>query len=460
MLTNSFYLSIKNEIKNTLSLGIPLIASQLIYASSGFIGTAMVAHLGKEALAASVLISMVWFSLSVLFFGLLNSVSVLVAHQYGARNDKAISEIMGQGYLFGGLIAILMIVVLQSAPLFLHWSGQPAAVLKLSLQYLHALLWTIPSLVILILSEQFLAAVGRAKTVLRISMIIVPIEIPLIYILIFGKFGLPACGVAGVGYGFAITYFVTATGLVLYLWKAKHYARYQIFSRLNEFNLKIQKELLRIGLPMGLMHLIEVSAFAVATFMISQFGTSMLAAHQITMQYLGYAITVVFAMSQAVSVRVGHAVGQQDLSAIRYATYVGMIFTFLCVAVIALAFKFFPTFFLSIDLNPKNTNNADLIRYASLLLSIGGLLLIFDNFRIIGFGALRGLKDTKFPMYVSFICFWLIGLSSAYVFSFVWHLKGKGIWLGLTLGIACGALIIFIRLQYLLKRVDLKKLLK
>ena len=98
--------SIKSEIKNTLSLGIPLIASQLIYACSGFIGTAMVARLGEEALAASVLVSMIWMSLSVFFFGILNAVSVLVSHQYGARNDKAISDIMGQAFLFGMMICI------------------------------------------------------------------------------------------------------------------------------------------------------------------------------------------------------------------------------------------------------------------------------------------------------------------------------------------------------------------
>src|SRR5690349_17405096 len=90
--------SIKSELKDTLSLSIPLVSSQLIYACSGFIGTAMVAHLGQEALAASVLVSMIWMSLSVLFFGILNSISVLVSHQFGAKNNRAISEIMGQAF--------------------------------------------------------------------------------------------------------------------------------------------------------------------------------------------------------------------------------------------------------------------------------------------------------------------------------------------------------------------------
>ena len=104
--------SIKSEIKDTISLSIPLIASQLIYACSGFIGTAMVAHLGQDALAASVLVSMIWMSLSVFFFGILNSVSVLVSHQFGANNDKAISEIMGQAFILGIIVTIIMVLLL------------------------------------------------------------------------------------------------------------------------------------------------------------------------------------------------------------------------------------------------------------------------------------------------------------------------------------------------------------
>lgn len=450
--------SIKSEIKNTLSLSIPLIASQLIYACSGFIGTAMVSQLGEDALAASVLVSMIWASLSVLFFGILNSVSVLVSHQFGAKNDKAISDIMGQAFLLGIFISGAILLILCSMPIFLRWSAQPQSVLVLAYQYMHALLWTIPGLIVLIIIEQFLAGINRAKLVLRISMLVVPIEIPLIYLLIFGKFGLPACGVAGIGYGFAITYTGTAICLIYYLLRSTFYQRFNIFKSINTINLHYLKELIHVGLPMGFMHVIEVSTFAVITFWIAQFGTTMLAAHQIVMQYLGFAITLVFAMSQAVTVRVGHSVGQQDITGVRYAAYVGMVLNFFCVLIIALAFYFFPTFFFRLDLDIYKPSNALLVRDASMLLSICSVLLVFDNFRIIGFGALRGLKDTRFSMFSSLIAFWIVGLSTGYLFGFVFHLQGQGIWWGLTLGIASGAGIVFMRMHYLLQRIDIKKL--
>lgn len=451
--------SIKSEIKDNLSISIPLIASQMIYASSGFIGTAMIAHLGEDALAASVLVSTIWMSLSVLFFGLLNSISVLVSHQYGAKNQKAISEIMGQSFLLGILVSILIILLMLMVPFIMRYTDQPKIVLDLANRYMYSLLWTIPGLILLIIYEQFFAGINRAKIVLRISILVVPVEIPIIYILIFGKFGLPECGVAGIGYGFATTYTGTAIVLTFFLLKSTFYRQFQIFSKIYRINFFYLKELISIGLPMGFMHVIEVSTFAVVTFWIARFGTTLLAAHQIVMQYLGFVITLVFAMSQAVTVRVGLAVGRLDLRAIQYAAYVGMVLNSIAVIIIALAFYAIPRFFLSLDINTYAPHNASLVRYASSLLAICGVLMLFDNFRIIGFGALRGLKDTKFPMYAAFIAFWVIGLSSGFLFGFVLDYKAKGIWWGLTLGIACGAAIVLIRFYRLLKRVDLRKIL-
>jgi len=449
---SSFLSQLRLESREMLSISIPLVSSQLIYSLSGFIGTAMVAQLGEEALAASVLVSMVWLSLSVLFFGALNSVSVLVAHQYGAEDNEAISRIMGQSFILGVAVSLLMILILSSMPYLLRFSAQSEPVLQIANQYMDALLWTVPSLILLLICEQFLAGINRTKIVLRISMLVVPIEIPLIYFLIFGKFGLPKCGVAGVGYGFAMTYTLTAIGLIIYFLKSKYYHRFNLFSKINTIDFKYLNELIRIGLPIGLMHLIEVSAFALATFWIGQFGTTLLAAHQIVMQYLGFVITLVFSISQAVTVRIGHALGSKNHSTLCYSIIVGSLLGFVCVVIIAISFHLVPQFFLRVDIDITKESNTFLVKDASALLSICGILLLFDNFRLIYFGALRGLKDTKFPMYVSLLSFWVIGLSCAFLFGFTLSFRGVGIWWGLTLGIASGAIILFCRLRYLLPK--------
>lgn len=450
--------TIKSEINENLSISLPLIASQLIYSSSNFIGTAMVAHLGENPLAASVLVSTIWWTLSVLFFGVLNSTSILVSHQYGAKNKKAISDIMGQSFVLGILITVVLVLIMLTMPFLLRLSTQPPDVLKYAYEYTYSLIWTIPGLVILVILEQFLAGVNRPKLVLRISMIVVPIEIPLIYILVFGKLGLPRCGIAGIGYGFAITYTATTIVLVHYLLKAKQYQPYAIFKSINKINIAYLRELIVIGLPMGFMHVIEVSTFAVATIWIARFGTTLLAAHQIVMQYMSLAITIVFAMSQAITIRVGHEVGRKDLEGVRFASYVGMFMNAIFMLIIAILFYLIPDIFLRLDIDVHNTANLSLANDAAALLWIGGVLMLFDNFRINAYGALRGLKDTKFSMYASFVGFWLVGLSSAYALGFNMHMTGKGIWWGITIGIAFAAIVVQIRLYQILQKIDLTKL--
>lgn len=232
-------LLIKNETKQMLSLSIPFMGTQFIYASSFFIGTAMIARLGKEALAASVLVTSFWITLTTFFIGILTSVSILVAHQYGAKNDKAIRKIMEQAFLLGMMICVLDILVLISLPFFLHWIAQPPEVLHIAKQYLQALPWCVPGMLILVISGQFLGSIGHSKIVFRISMLVVLLELPIMYLLIFGKWGLPALGVAGIGYAYALTNTIASVGLICYLKKSKTYQHFGIFGHLRKVNLPL-----------------------------------------------------------------------------------------------------------------------------------------------------------------------------------------------------------------------------
>jgi MATE family multidrug resistance protein len=246
----------------------------------------------------------------------------------------------------------------------------------------------------------------------------------------------------------------TTVGLMLFLALHKSYNKYKIFTNMFVFDLRVLKEVINIGLPIGCMHLIEVSTFAVVTFWIGDFGTETLAAHQIVLQYLGMAITLVFAMSQAVTIRVGHAYGAKNYARARNASIAGMLLNAFALLVLIALYLAFPDFFLKLDMATDLPANQDFLAQTKVLLNIGLVLLIFDNFRIIGFGALRGIRETRFSMFAAFISFWTVGLPSAYLLAFTFGLKGPGIWIGLTLGIACGALIILLRLRYSIKKLS------
>lgn len=453
--------TIKSELKSTISLGMPLIFSKSVSACSPFITTAMVAQLGQDALAANVLVYTAYMALSVLFFSMLDGVGVLISHQYGAKNEKAMSEIMGQAFLLALITCVLLMIILKCTPYFLNWHTQPLRVVQLAHEYLQSLLWTIPGLITWIVINQYLAGMGHTKFIFVANLINIPLEILLIYLLIFGKFGFPACSIAGVGYGLAISYTISVMIIIGYLAKSKHYIHAKIFSQIGKTHGTYLKELFRIGLPMGFGAFIEVSGFAIITLWMAHFGTTMLAAHQIVMQYLLFFVMITFAFSQTVAIRVGHAVGRQDLVGVHYATYVGATLSLLCTLLLISTFYFFPQFFLSLDINVHDVSNTGLIDIATQFFLILSVFLLIESVRLVlGFGTLRGLKDTYFAMLVSLFAFWIIGLSASFLFSFVFHLSGAGLWWGLTFGIGSGAIIVIIRWYSLVRRVDLGSLVK
>ena len=451
--------SVKNEIKRTFSLGMPLVISQLTIACSPLITVAMVARLGQAALAASILVSSAYWALTTLFTALFNAVGVLVAHQYGAKNEKAICEITGQAFLLAFLMSALLMIILACLPYFLNWHTQPIAVAQLAHNYLHSLIFTIPGLMIWVVIAQCLIGMGHTRTILVMNIFGMPLEISVIYLLIFGKLGLPAYHIAGAGYGLAITFIVEIVCIVLFLLTSKRYKTLKIFSRIGTLHKAYLKELIRIGFPLGLMGFIEASTFAVITLWMARFGTTLLAAHQILMQYLGFFIVMVFAISETIAIRVGHAVGRQDLMGIHYATYVGVGLSFFSTCFFAFFFHFFPHYFLTIDININDPVNKDLVKTASLFLSmLSVFLLIASVYLTIGFGALRALKDTRFIMTVSLLSFWIMGLGLAFLFCFVFHFTGSFLWVGLTLGNVIGMVVLIARWFYLIRHVDLAKL--
>ena len=189
------------------------------------------------------------------------------------------------------------------------------------------------------------------------------------------------------------------------------------------------------------------------------FGSSQLAAYQIARQFWILGMMIVFSIAQAATVRVGQAVGRGDKSTITLSAYVNMGIGFVLVVGFSLMYFIDPQQLIGIDIDPGNPYRVQLMHYAILFLSVAGIAQLLDNFRFIAVGALRGLKDTRFSMYVSFVVFWLIALPAAYILAFVLHLEGVGLWLGLVTGVACGAIILLLRFRWLVEHIDISTLL-
>lgn len=445
------------ELKKTFQMAMPLIASSFVQSASGFIGTVIVAHLGKVALAASALVGMSWVTLLVLVFGMLNSISVLVAQRVGAKQYAEASRIGAQALIVGVLLAIPVMIAMYFENYLFIWTRQPASMLVYATPYLHALTWCMLPLAVLIVMEQFLIGIGKTQLVMWISLLQVPFEMLFNYAFTFGKFGLPALGIAGVGYGFTTVFTIAMVLIALYITYSDVGRQYPLFKSLRGLHLKVVKKIFQVGWPIGLMYGSEVGYFAIITFFMGHFGLDTLAAHQITFQYLALLMALVFGTSQAVSARVGHAVGRNDRASIALAMRAGFVLAVGGMMIVALVYWFAPKWLIAVDQTQSLSANA--IHIAVIFLAIAAVFQLFDALRLVAIGALRGLNDTRSPLWISLVAFSGLGLLSGCLFAYHWHLGGAGFWLGMVVGDVACALILIYRFGKQSASVDLASLI-
>ncbi|OGT07093.1 MAG: hypothetical protein A2103_02485 [Gammaproteobacteria bacterium GWF2_41_13] len=447
--------------KQSLRLAIPLIATGLVQSASGFMGTVMVAHLGEISLAASAIVSNIYLTVIVFMYGLLGAVSVLVAQAYGAKNHQGIKLATGQGFLLAIIFSLLTMILLWNMAFLLRITGQNAAIILVAIPYLHALALGLIPLGILVVIENYLMGIAKTRMVLLFSLLEVPLEIFACYVLIFGKFGFPALGLVGVGYAFAAIFLLMDILLVVAVCYFPSTRRDNIFSYCWRFQVPYLWEIIRVGVPIGLMYTVEMTMYFGMVFMMGKFGTDQLAAHQIAIQYINnIAFMIIWGFAQATTIQVGSAVGENNRAAILRATQINLWLS-LTVMIILIGVFFIgcPQLLIGLDLDIHQPYAAAIVSHALLFLAIGGIAQVADTIRFIALGALRGLKDTRTPMWISVIIFWGIALPLGYLLGFVFHGEGAGLWLGVLISLILGAGVLWWRYYRLARTINLAALL-
>ena len=419
----------------------------------------MIAHLGKEQLAANALVWEIYIAVIVFFIGILCSVSIMVAQSFGAKDNHSISVCFKQGLIMALIFTPLMMLSMWLAPIALVYMKQDPVVINYAKPFFQALIWSMLPLNIWAVIQRFLVAINKTGIVMLTSMLAVPIEIFFYYAFLFGKFGLPKAGIAGIGYGLAASYSLIAVYLSCYLYFSNELKIYHLFHKWWIVNRKILFELIRIGLPLGGMFCVEVALFAAVAVMMGILGTTVLAAYQISYQYLMIALVIVFALTENVSVRIGNEVGRNNRSVLKLVSMVNMGIAFGFMLLFSIFYIGFPYLAISLDTDIKAPHLQELVTTAATFLSMVGILILVDCIRLISVGALRGLKDTKFPMFISILGFWCVAFPCAYLLAFKFKFGGEGIWWGLLIGLFVAGVILFTRFNRLVKHIDLISLI-
>ena len=436
-----------SNLRALIQLAIPLILTGVMQSSVPFFHTLFLSHVSQDSLAAGGLVASVFFTAYVILFGIMSSVSMLVAHKHGANDANGVSLVARDGVWLAILATIPMFILFWNLSPLLALTGQSPALIRLATSYLHAMAWgLLPDFIIMAVLE-VLIGLGRAQQILIFNFLSVLLNIAFSFVFIFGKFGLPAFGIAGAGWGMVVSNSIVVIIIIASVFLNRNYRKYfrHILTCTTPFHLL---ELLRIGVPMGAMYCVEVGFFMTIALLMGSFGTSYLAANQLTMQYVGIFISVIFSIAQALTVRMGHLLGAGNKHGALKASYTGIALSFGFMVIIAITFFIFPLHLLSIDININDPGNSILIDHAKQFFMIAAITNLLEAIRISLFGALRALKDTHFTLLTSIVCFWGIALPSGYLLATRFHFEGVGLWWGMLLGALVGVTLLFYRFKF------------
>jgi len=266
------------------------------------------------------------------------------------------------------------------------------------------------------------------------------LNIILNYLLIYGKFGFPELGLLGAGIATLIARTAMAIVMMVYVLTSKRFAPYLSGLGIKNLDLKIIKDLLRIGVPAGFQFVFEVGAFSMAAIMMGWINASTQAAHQIAINMASISYMTVSGLGAAAAIRVGNQLGMKN-----YKTMKKAVLTLIAMGT-ALMVVFAIVFILGKDLLPLLYNDkAEVIKVASSLLIIAALFQISDGVQVISLGGLRGMKDVKIPTLITFLAYWVVALPLGYVLAFKYNYGADGIWFALFLGLTIAAIWVFFR---------------
>ena len=443
-------MSLKNhpiyrESNSLLQLAIPLASAQLAQALTGFVDTLMMGRLGASTLAAGGLASISLMTLINIVGAVVMAVTPLIAEADGAGKKRRIIAITSQGWWLISIATVPVMLIIANLDRFLLTIGQDPTTVILANTYLDIMSWACFPILGFMLLRGIVSGLSQARSVMIIMMGGTIFNIVANYILAFGKLGLPRLELSGLAIASVISWWIMLIALVVCVIRHQPLKSYHLFSQLYQFKSELFAQLIRLGTPMGIFIALESGLFAVVTYLMGALDTETLAAHQIVLQTVIIIFMISLGISYATSIRVGQALGKKNFVGIQQAAYLSMVLGLVVNLVIAIAICMFPHLVIGLYLDLDDPANLSVIKIAVPMLTIGVFALILDGTQKIIYGALQGLQDTKIPMLLSIPAFWGLGLTIGYFLGFNYGMRGVGLWIGQSLGLAIAAILFLCR---------------
>ena len=433
------------EILRTLQLAVPVMVGMVASFSMNFVDTLMAGRLpDKEiALAGIATGGAIWSAVLMFVLGVLMAIQPIVAHVDGSGDRSEGGAAARQGMWIALGVALPFVYVLLSGGTLLQWMAVDAGIIPTAVKYMSALTWGVPAICLLLLLRFFSEGSGYTRPTMYMGLMGVMLNVPLNYVLMFGKLGLPELGAQGCGYSTSIVIWLQLAAMFFYIRRHSHFKEFDLFGRWDWPQWAPISKLLRIGLPIGTGIFVEGSLFVGAALLIARLGALPASAHLIAINYSALMFMVPLGLASAVTTRVGNALGRGEPEAARYAGLIGLVIMMFTQTLSASTMLLIPGFIVRIY-----TDDAAITSIAVGLLFYSAIFQYADGIQICAAGALRGLKDTLVPMFINILSYFIIGLSVGYYLTFNKDMGPAGMWIGMIVGLSFGAVLLLGRFLF------------
>ena len=423
----------------------------------GFVDNIMVGQLGTAELAAVSLGNSFIFIAMALGIGFSTAITPLVAEADGENNVEKGKQAFNHGLFLCTILGIVLFLMILSIKPLMYHMDQPNEVVKLAMPYLNIVAVSLIPLIMFQAFKQFSDGLSQTKYAMWATILANVINIILNYLLIFGKFGFPELGIIGAAIGTLTSRVIMLVFLALILRSKDKFKPYVERFRFSNIKKIILKKIIGLGFPSALQMLFEVAIFTAAIWLSGVLVKNPQAANQIALNLSSMTFMVAIGLGVAAMIRVGNQKGLKNFSELRRIAFSIFLLTILIDIVFALLFMIFhnelPKLYLDEHDLINQLDNFEVIALAGKLLLVAAVFQISDGLQVVVLGALRGLQDVKIPTFITFIAYWVIGFPICYFLGKEEVFGSVGIWVGLLAGLTSSAIMLYIRFNYLTKKL-------
>ncbi|WP_107689065.1 MATE family efflux transporter [Neisseria wadsworthii] len=428
----------KKETRLLIALALPMMLAQIAAVGVGFVDTVMAGAAGKDDLAAVALGSSAFVTVFITFMGVMNALNPILSQQFGAGKHAEVGETGRQGLWFGLFLGLAgMMLLLAVIKPFMWYLTLSENVESMLAQYLFFVALAMPAAMLHRSLHAYASSLNRPKPIMWVSWAALFLNIPLNYMFVYGKFGMPELGGAGCGLASALVFWFNALALWLYVKKNAYFQPFGLSGGFSKPDWAVLKQIWKLGWPIGLSFFLEVSLFSFIVFLIAKFGEDYVAAQQVVISLTSVIYMIPQAVGAAATVRVGYALGKLQKQRARYISGVSMAVG----AVLAVCTLLLLTL-LRHPLAAMYTNDAGVLAIATQVLLFAAVFQLVDFTQCIASYALRGYKVTKAPMVVHAIAFWGLGLLPGYILADAAGMGIYGYWTALVLSLSVAAFVL------------------